>query len=92
MERSLKPDQIWDITVRDIDFNEGSLRSFMEGMKCALIVNVASNWPFAKKNYQQLVKLDRRYRKHGLKIIGFPCNQFQSQEPRSNEDIKKYTK
>lgn len=26
----------------------------------------------------------------GLRILGFPCNQFAGQEPWSNEEIKKY--
>lgn len=26
----------------------------------------------------------------GLRILGFPCNQFGSQEPGTNEEIKKY--
>jgi glutathione peroxidase-family protein len=53
---------------------EKNLGEYMVGKKCLLIVNVASGWPFAKKNYQQLVKMDQRYRDRGLVIVGFPCN------------------
>ena len=31
-----------------------------------------------------------KYAGSGLKILGFPCNQFGGQEPGSNADIKKY--
>ena len=55
-----------------------------------LIVNVASYWPFAKKNYQSLVKLYQMYAKYGLEIVAFPCNQFLYQEPHSNAAIKAY--
>jgi len=43
-----------------------------------------------KLNYTQLVQLDERYRERGLRILGFPCNQFGSQEPGTNEEIKEF--
>ena len=59
------------------------LSEFMGDKKCMLIVNVASKWPFAKRQYKGLVKLDETFRDRGLVIVGFPCNQFQGQEPKS---------
>lgn len=45
-----------------------------------LIVNVASKWGFTDKNYTQLQKLHEKYAEEkGLRILGFPCNQFGSQ-------------
>ena len=67
------------------------LSDLMEAKKCAIIVNVASQWPFAKRNYKQLVELYDRYEQDGLQIIGFPCGQFLNQEENSNEEIKKVT-
>ena len=64
----------------------------MEGKKCALIVNVASQWHFARVNYAQLVELYDRYSDCGLQIIGFPTGDFRNQEEDTNEKIKKYTR
>ena len=61
---------------------------YMDNKKCMLIVNVASQWPFAKKNYLALVELYKKYSDAGLQIVGFPCSQFLNQEPDPNEKIK----
>jgi len=45
------------------------------------------------KNYTQLQQLHEKYSTHGetgLDIIGFPCNQFGNQEPKSNEKIAEF--
>ena len=44
-----------------------------------LIVNVASFWGLTQKNYTQLVELHSMYAARGLRILGFPCNQFGKQ-------------
>jgi len=41
-----------------------------------------------KLNYTQLVQLDEKYRKQGLEIVAFPCNQFGGQEPGTKDEIK----
>jgi glutathione peroxidase len=38
--------------------------------------------------YNELVELDQKYK--DLVIIGAPCNQFGSQEPGTNAEIKKF--
>jgi glutathione peroxidase-family protein len=38
--------------------------------------------------YNELVELDKKYK--DLVIIGAPCNQFGSQEPGTNAEIKKF--
>lgn len=44
------------------------------------------------KNYTQLQAMyDEFAESRGLKILAFPCNQFGSQEPGSNEEIKQTT-
>jgi glutathione peroxidase-family protein len=41
------------------------------------------------KNYEQLQALyDELAESKGLRILGFPCNQFGGQEPGTNEEIK----
>ncbi len=57
--------------------------------KAILLVNVASNCGFTKQ-YEDLQTLWEMYRKKGLVVLGVPSNQFGSQEPGSNEDIKKF--
>jgi glutathione peroxidase len=57
--------------------------------KVLMIVNVASrcgNTP----QYTQLEGLHEKYGKDGLEILGFPCNQFGSQEPGTAADIRKF--
>ena len=37
-----------------------------------------------------LVALENKFAGQGFKILAFPCNEFDHQEPKSNEDIQKY--
>jgi len=79
---------IYDFCVTDIEGNEVSLDKY-KGKVC-LIVNVASKWGFTAKNYTQLQALHVKLAEKGLAILAFPCNQFGSQEPGSNEQIKEF--
>lgn len=78
---------LYDFTVKDIDgkvFNLSSLKG-----KKVLIVNTASqcgNTP----QYADLEKLYTEYGDKNFVIIGFPANNFGSQEPGSNEEIKTF--
>ena len=55
------------------------LVSIFRGHVC-LIVNVASQWGMTPKNYKQLQELHTKYAESaGLRILGFPCNQFGNQ-------------
>ena len=51
-----------------------------------LVVNTASKCGFTPQ-FDDLEKLHQKYKDQGLKIIGFPCNQFLFQDPGSNDDI-----
>jgi glutathione peroxidase-family protein len=57
--------------------------------KLLLIVNVASKCGYTPQ-YAGLEKLYEKYRDKGLVILGFPCNQFASQEPGAAEEIKSF--
>jgi glutathione peroxidase len=51
-----------------------------------LIVNTASACGFTPQ-FAGLEELHQQYGAKGLAVMGFPCNQFGSQDPGSNEEI-----
>ncbi|CAE7148088.1 unnamed protein product [Rhizoctonia solani] len=57
--------------------------------KVVLIVNVASKCGFTPQ-YTGLEALHKKYKDRGLVILGFPCNQFRSQEPGTDEEIAEF--
>lgn len=57
-----------------------------------IIVNVATYCGLTKANYKQLNELYDKYKDQGLKILGFPCNQFNNQEPGCSVDIIEFLK
>ena len=57
--------------------------------KAVLLVNVASKCGFTKQ-YTDLQNLWEKYREKNLIVIGVPSNQFGSQEPGSNDEIKDF--
>jgi len=82
------PTSISDFSATDIDGNEVNLDSYKDHV--CIVVNVASKWGKTAVNYEQLVALQKKYAEAGLRIIAFPCNQFGSQEPGTNEEIKAF--
>lgn len=54
--------------------------------KVLVVVNTASYCGFTPQ-YKGLEALNERYRARGLVVLGFPTNDFGSQEPGSNKDI-----
>jgi len=82
---------IHDISVKDIDGKAiKKLGDILKDKKLTLIVNVASKCGLTKKSYTQMSDLYSKYKDQGLEILAFPCNQFGSQEPGNNEQIKKF--
>ncbi len=80
---------IYDIKVKDIDGKELSLAKYKG--RVMLIVNVASKCGFTPQ-YEGLEALHEKYAAKGLSILAFPCNQFLSQEPGSEAEIKSFCK
>ena len=83
-----KAETIYEFSVIDIDGNEVSLCSYCEGMVC-LIVNVPSKCCMTDSKYQQLQQLHEKYSQQGLRILAFPCNQFNGQAPKPNSEMRK---
>jgi len=78
---------IYDISVKDIDGKEVQLDKYKG--RVMLVVNVASKCGFTGQ-YAGLQELHEKYNSKGLSILGFPCNQFLSQEPGTEEEIKSF--
>ena len=78
---------IYDIKVKKINGEEQSLKDFAG--KVLVVVNVASKCGFTPQ-YKDLELIYKKYKDRGLEILGFPCNQFGSQEPGTEDDIKSF--
>ncbi|AVR01042.1 glutathione peroxidase [Oceanobacillus iheyensis] len=78
---------VYEFKAETINGKEISLSEY-EG-KVLLIVNTASKCGFTSQ-LEGLQKLYDTYNQQGLEILGFPCNQFNSQDPGSNEEIAEF--
>jgi glutathione peroxidase len=76
---------IYDFNVKTIDGKDISLSRYKG--EVLLIVNVASKCGFTPQ-YKGLEALYEEYHSQKFMVLGFPSNQFLSQEPESNEKIK----
>ncbi|XP_013190990.1 juvenile hormone epoxide hydrolase [Amyelois transitella] len=81
---------VYGFTVRDIQGNEVKLDKYKGYV--LVIVNVASQCGLTDKNYQQLNELYEKYANKGVRILAFPCNQFNGQEPGSPKQIFNFAK
>jgi len=78
---------IYDFHASTIAGGSRSLADF-RGQVC-LIVNVASECGFTRQ-YAELEALYRRHRDAGFAVLGFPCNQFGTQEPGNEAAIAEF--
>jgi glutathione peroxidase len=84
---STQPSGPLDFTVKDIDGHDVNLADFKG--KVVMIVNVASkcgNTP----QYKALEDMYEANKDKGFVIIGFPANNFHSQEPGTDAEIKTF--
>lgn len=78
---------IYDFEVTSIDGKEVPMSQFKD--KVLLVVNVASACGFTPQ-YKDFVELYGKYKSQGFEVLAFPCNQFGSQEPGSNSEVKSF--
>lgn len=79
--------RIFDITVKTIDGQEKQLADYAGNV--LLIVNVASYCGYTPQ-YKELEQLNQQYKNAGLRVLGFPCNDFGAQEPGTNAEIVQF--
>src|SRR5215831_20810830 len=84
---ALAASSLYDIPVKDIDGKDTTLSAYKG--KVLLIVNVASKCGYTPQ-YKALEAVYEKYKDKGFAVVGFPCNQFASQEPGTNEEIKQF--
>lgn len=77
----------YDFTATGIDGTPVELSDFQGSP--LLIVNTASQCGFTPQ-YRGLEALHRDYADKGLRVLGFPCDQFGHQEPGDEEEIKNF--
>jgi glutathione peroxidase len=76
-----------DLYAIDVTSIDGTTRTLAEYRgQVLLVVNVASQCGFTPQ-YAGLESLYREFKDRGFSVLGFPCNQFGSQEPGSNDEI-----
>ncbi|UCZ90753.1 glutathione peroxidase [Gordonia sp. WA4-43] len=78
---------VYDFTATGIDGDPVELSQFQGSP--LLIVNTASQCGFTPQ-YRGLEALHRDYAEKGLRVLGFPCDQFGHQEPGDEEEIKNF--
>jgi len=73
--------------MKDIDGNEVDLAKYKG--KVVMIVNVASKCGYTKQ-YKPLQEIHDKYKDKGFVVLGFPANDFMSQEPGDEAAIKEF--
>ncbi|XP_059056212.1 juvenile hormone epoxide hydrolase-like [Achroia grisella] len=86
-----KAKTVYEFTAKNIDGKEVKLEKYKGHV--LVIVNVASQCGLTDVNYEQLNQLYEKYAiTKGLRILAFPCNQFNSQEPGTHREIFSFVK
>jgi len=82
-----KPTCVLDFHVKDIDGKDVDLSRYKGSV--LLIVNTASQCGFTPQ-YKDMEAIYEQYKEKGFDVLAFPANEFGSQEPGSNEQIKDF--
>lgn len=77
----------YDFEARTIDGQPAPLKQYAG--KVLLVVNTASACGFTPQ-FAGLQQLHQRYADKGLVVLGFPCNQFGSQDPGTDGEIAQF--
>jgi glutathione peroxidase len=80
---------VYDYTLESIDGKPTPLSSFKG--KVVMLVNVASRCGYTPQ-YAGLESLYEKHKDEGFVIVGIPANNFMSQEPGTNSEIKTFCK
>lgn len=78
---------LYDIPIGTLQGEESSLAPYRG--KALLLVNVASKCGLTPQ-YKGLEHLQEKYAAKGFSVLGFPCNQFLTQEPGTAEEIQQF--
>ena len=84
---ALAASSVLDFTPASIDGKPAPLSAYKGNV--LMIVNVASKCGYTPQ-YSALESTYRKYKDQGLVIVGFPANNFMSQEPGTNAEIKQF--
>jgi glutathione peroxidase len=82
-----KPAQALNFKVQSLEGKDVDLAQYRG--KVVLVVNVASKCGLTPQ-YKELEALYKKYKGQGLVIVGFPCNQFNGQEPGTADQIRAF--
>ncbi|TBW59144.1 glutathione peroxidase [Marinobacter halodurans] len=80
-------ESLYDIEVQDIKGNTRAMADYSG--QVLLIVNTASKCGFTPQ-FEGLQTLHKELGDKGFEVLGFPCNQFLSQDPGSNDEISQF--
>jgi glutathione peroxidase len=78
-----------NFTMKSLDGKPVNLSKYQGNV--VLMVNVASQCGYTPQ-YEGLEELHKRYSARGLRLLGFPSNDFGQQEPGSNAEIADFCK
>ena len=78
---------VYDFEARQINGKDIALSAFKG--QVMLIVNTASQCGFTPQ-FGGLEELHKSYAGKGLAVLGFPCNQFGSQDPGNDDEISAF--
>jgi glutathione peroxidase len=84
-----RPASPLDFSVKDINGHDAKLSQYRG--KVVMIVNVASKCGYTPQ-YEQLEAIYKKYADKGFVILGFPANNFNQQEPGTDEQIQTFCK
>ncbi|WP_078395155.1 glutathione peroxidase [Shouchella patagoniensis] len=80
---------VYDYTVKTSKGEDFSLSEYTGDV--LLIVNTATKCGFASQ-FDGLEQLHQSFNEDGLRVLGFPSNQFMSQEPTSDDEMENVCK